>query len=182
VKYKVLMSIVIVALMFIPLACQHEELPELQCFPPNWTVENETEFLSLCDQCNITYFDKYEYGTRVSYCHQRYIGEAIVEGDKVSFSFDAETGELPQDNTQWREDLPDELPEIISKEEAMRIGEGTTAELCYISPNSIKFSVERIDHPCWVVGHWYGDTVKHKMSSDVVDAVTGSVIGHGGPG
>jgi len=78
-KHKILLPVLILALMFTPLACQDEEVPpELQCFPPNWTVENVTEFLSLAEQCN-TSFSRYDAGEDgFSYTYRRKIGNISV--------------------------------------------------------------------------------------------------------
>jgi len=183
VKYKVLMGIVIVALMFIPLACQHEESPELQCFPPNWTVENETEFLSLCDQCNIN-FSKHDFGEYgFVYYHQRRIGNATVMWDEATYQFDMNGEFTSKIIDTWRDDLPDELPEIlVSKQEAIKIAGGgqhkkDTAELCYIEKSCSFDDLEETPvNPVWVASLW---TAELELNVVVVDAITGKILGHG---
>jgi len=183
-KYKVLMSLVIIALTLIPLSChQQQEIP-----PQNWTVANETEFLAKCEHYNIT-FEKYESGDYVSYHLYRKIDGAKVELDQIVYIFDKEAGELFDKYVHWRNDLPDELPPIISAEEAMAIGGGTKAYLLYIDPESSVSLVEPTPmNPCWEVSIYeeYHDpeaneTFTYNSDIIVVDAVTGEILGHGEP-
>jgi len=76
-KYKVLMPLVVIALMIIPLSCAQPQEP-----PQDWVVANETEFLTKCEHCDIT-FEKYESGGYVSSHLYRKIDGAIVELDQI---------------------------------------------------------------------------------------------------
>lgn len=181
-RYKVLMPFVIITLMLIPLSCQQEISPQ------DWTVANEDEFLSKCQQNNITFFERSESETRVVYWYHRKIDDAIVELDRILYMFDKETGELIEKDAHWRDDLPDQLPPIISEEEAMDIGGGTEAILFYIDPDSMMFSIETTENPCWAVRIWKefydpetNETFTWNVDVVVVDAVTGEKIGHGTP-
>jgi hypothetical protein len=175
-KYKVLMSLVIIGLLLIPLACQ-----DGQGIPPqDWVVANETEFLEKCEHSNIT-FRKATFGNHTSYYYHRMIGNAIVEFDRMTYRFDKETGEFIEKRVYWRDDLPDELPPIISEEDAMTIGGGTKAVLFYIDPESNVFAeVEPTpENPCWAVLVY--DNKGCNTDVIVVDAVTGEILGHGTP-
>lgn len=194
-KYKVLMSLVIIALLLIP-ACEGTPQQNLEPYQiiQNWTVENETHFLRLCEENNLTdYFRKSEYGNYSSYHSQgRAIEGVPVEGDGFGFSF--EDGKLLGSYSHWREDLPDKLPPTISKEEAIRIVGGdanTTAKLVYIEPGK-EWDISPTDNPCWVVRiwEWYEDTNERtgevvgslfNTNVIVVDAVLGIIIGYGIP-
>jgi len=160
-KYKVLMSLMIIALMLIPLACQDEEVPpELQCFPPNWTVENVTEFLSLAERCSIN-FSGYDAGEDgFSYTYRRKIGNISVWNNKVTYLF-YKNGSFRDKNVIWREDLPSEPPEIlISEQEAIRIAGGVGnendyANLYYIEKCSyFDYLEETPENPVWLVRTW----------------------------
>ena len=184
-KYKVLMSLVIIALLLIPLSCvQPQEIP-----PQNWTVANETEFLAKCEHCNIIFEKSDSSGGYVSYYYAREIDGAVVELDQIVYIFDTETGELFDKYVHWRNDLPDKLPPIISEEEAMAIGGGTRAYLLYIDPESSVSLVEPTPtNPCWEVAVYEefldpvtNKTVSYNTDIVVVDAVTGEILGHGVP-
>lgn len=181
-KYKVLMSLMIIALMLTPLSCQQEISPQ------DWTVANEAEFLGKCEQSNIM-FEKSESGDYVSYCYNRKIDGAVVELDHIVYIFNKETGEFFDKDVHWRDDLPDKLPPIISAEEAMAIGGGTKAYLLYIDPESSVSLVEPTPkNPCWEVAIYEefldpvtNKTVSYNTDIVVVDAVTGEILGHGTP-
>ena len=182
-KYKVLMSLMIIALTLIPLSCVQPQEP-----PQDWVVTNETEFLAKCEHYNIT-FEKYESGDYVSYHLYRKIDGAKVELDQIVYIFDKEAGELFDKYVHWRNDLPDKLPPIISEEEAMAIGGGTRAYLLYIDPESSVSLVEPTPtNPCWEVAVYEefldpvtNKTVSYNTDIVVVDAVTGEILGHGVP-
>jgi len=53
--------------------------------------------------------------------HQRMIDEAIVEGGYIVRQYDAHTGELVKEDRHWRADLPDELPDVISRDVEVEI-------------------------------------------------------------
>lgn len=196
-KYKVLMSVVIIALLCIPLSCvQPQENLEPHEVIRNWTVENETHFLELCKEANLTsYFNKEERGNYTSYHSPiRRIDNVLVERDYFGFVFD-EDGELFGSYSHWRTDLPDTLPEVISKEEAIRIVNGdanTTAELRYIEPTDGIWYISPTSNPCWIVRTWFWSESTNEVTGEttgiffndwvfVVDAVLGTVIGNGVP-
>ncbi|MBA7504705.1 hypothetical protein ES706_03359 [subsurface metagenome] len=182
--YKVLISLVIVALMLIPLSCIQPQEP-----PQDWVVANEAEFLAKCEHCDIA-FERYDFGSgTIVYYHGRMIGEARVELDGINYQFNKDTGNFENKIVHWRDDLPDKLPPIISKEEAMAIGGGTKAYLLYIDPESSVSLVEPTPmNPCWEVSIYeeYHDpetneTFTYNCDVIVVDAVTGEILGHGVP-
>jgi hypothetical protein len=185
-KYKVLMSLVVIALLFIPLSCTQ---PVEQEPPQDWYVCNEAQLLSKCEQSDITFEKRYvEWAGVVSYYYSRMIGDARVMGDFVEYRFDNQTGAFISKRLHWRDDLPDALPEMISKEEALAIGGGTEAYLLYIDPESVMFSIEPTENPCWsvyVYQEWYdpetNKTFTWNVDIVVVDAVTGKILGHGIP-
>jgi hypothetical protein len=122
--------------------------------------------------------------------YQRMIGDAIVEGD-ISYAVFNSSGELITSESNWRDDLPAELPaNLTTAEEAIEIvGRTNTsrAYLYYISPNSSWLNLQPTpENPCWVV--W--ETREMKLSNNgtlpyrfgtVVDAVTGEVLASGTP-
>ena len=186
-KYKVLMPLVVIGLMLIPLSCVQ---PVEQEPPQNWTVTNETEFLSKCEQNNITFFERSESEKHIVYWYHRKIGNATVELDRILYMFDATTKEFIEKDVHWRDDLPTELPPIISEEEAMTIGGGTKAWLVYIDPESYAFAAVKPtpQNPCWAVYIYedfyfpeHNETFTWNVDVIVVDAVTGEILGHGVP-
>jgi len=184
-KYKILMPFVIITLMLIPLSCVQPQVP-----PQDWVVENEAEFLSKCQQNNITFFERSESEKHIVYWYHRKIDNALVELDRILYMFDKETGELIEKDAHWRDDLPDHLPPIISEEEAMDIGGGTEAYLIYIDPESYVFTDVKPtpQNPCWAVYIYedfyfpeHNETFTWNVDVIVVDAVTGEILGHGTP-
>jgi len=176
-RYKVLIILMVIALMLVPLSCVQPQVP-----PQDWVVANETEFLAKCEHCNMT-FNKATFGNYTSYYHQRMIGDAYVELDGITYIFSNVTGEFIDKRVHWRDDLPDTLPEVISKEEALTIGGGTKAVLVYIDPESSVSLVEPTPkNPCWEV-LIYKTEGQFTYNSDVVvvDAVTGEILGHASP-
>jgi len=105
------------------------------------------------------------------------------------YIFNKETGEFFDKYVHWRNDLPDELPKIISEEEAKAIGGGTKAYLLYIDPESSVSLVEPTPmNPCWEVSIYeeYHDPETNEIFTYncdviVVDAVTGEILGHSTP-
>jgi len=80
-------------------------------------------------------------------------------------------------NTSAQIILTDELPPIITKEEAMAIGGGTRAELIYYDPESTLSLTNPIpENPCWAVSVY--DDEGWNIDAIVVDAVTGEIVGH----
>ena len=116
----------------------------------------------------------------ISYFHQRKIGEAIVEKDFIRYRFHMDTGELIDEKKRWREDLPDQLPPIIRKQEAELMVEGEVrfSTLNYISPESEVFPIKPTPtNPCWVVRSKVGG----RPVVTIIDAVTGEKLGYGVP-
>ena len=113
--------------------------------------------------------------------HERMIGFAKVQGDYIVYQFDTETGELLARKTQWRDDLPGELPDLsmnIAQAEAMVEGEVQSAKLYFISPDSPVFPIEPTPvNPCWIVKSIVGGYQK----VTVIDAVEGGILGYGVP-
>jgi len=129
-------------------------------------------------------FIKKVIGDTIVYGHKRMIDDAIVEGDRIVYQFDKDTKELKKKIIHWRDDLPEHLPPVISKEQAESIAGGGSATLYYLSPEtgSIFRTQSPPKNPCWVVwktiktdkyGPYYNITV--------VDAVEGKILGYGTP-
>jgi len=193
-KSKILASILAVALMLIPLSCQHEEVPlqELELLIQNWTVSNETEFLNLCEEYGISpddnvtpnFWTYFQHPELSFYVHHREIDGIPVHGNWISYQFNHHTGELLNKEVIWRDDLPDEAPEIlVSEEEILQRFEGANAHLTYLEP-SPECSIELTTNPCWYVSHWKdlydpatNTTCPFNDYTKVVDAVTGQVLG-----
>ncbi|CAD6493624.1 MAG: hypothetical protein DIAAKJNI_00526 [Candidatus Argoarchaeum ethanivorans] len=129
-------------------------------------------------------FKKTDIGDMVVYRHQRMVDGAIVEKDRIVYQFDKDTKELIKKTIHWRDDLPEHLPQIITKEEAESIAGGGSATLYFISPESHVVPIKPTpDNPCWEVwkvtetdehGTTYYDII-------IVDAVEGKILGHGVP-
>ena len=125
-------------------------------------------------------FNRYEIGSKIVYFHQRMIGDAIVEGDYIRYQFDKDTEELLDKEVHWRDDLPEHLPAVISKEEAESMVNGTiqSSRLYFISPESDVFPLEPTpQNPCWVVKSIADDN----MTVTIIDAVNGELLGYGVP-
>ncbi len=64
-------------------------------------------------------FRRAEVSGKLVYFHQRMLGEARVEKDFIVYQLDPDTGELLARKGHWRDDLPEDLPELhLSREEA----------------------------------------------------------------
>ena len=125
-------------------------------------------------------FKRYEIGRKIVYFHQRMIGDAIVEGDFIRYQFDRDTEELLDKGVHWRDDLPENLPAVISKEEAevMVSGDIQSSRLYYISSESAVYPIEPTpENPCWVIRI----VADGNMTVKIFDAVTGELLGHGVP-
>ena len=125
-------------------------------------------------------FEKLEIGDRIVYWHQRMIDGAIVEGDFVSLQFDKATKKFLRKEVHWRDDLPEHLDVTISKAraESMVNGQKVSAKLYIISPESKVFPIiPPPKHPCWVVR----SSENRKITITIIDAVTGTILGHGIP-
>jgi hypothetical protein len=126
-------------------------------------------------------FKKGEFGDKVVYYHQRMIGAAVVEKDRIVYKFDKSSGDLIRKEVRWREGLPEELPAgLIPKEEAWAIAgrDVRFSKLYYISPDSDVFPIEPTPgDPCWVVH----TVLDGRPLVKVVNAVTGELLGEGVP-
>jgi hypothetical protein len=123
-------------------------------------------------------FTRYEVDDKIVYWHQRSIDGAMVEGDYIRYIFDGNTGELLDKTVRWRDDLPEQLPPVISKDEAEALVEGEvrSSTLCFISPESAIYPIEPPpENPCWTVS----SITDGKVIFTVVDAVEGKILGFG---
>lgn len=128
-------------------------------------------------------FEKHQIGDKIVYWHQRTIDDAIVRGDYIRYAFDKSTGEFLERDIHWREDLPEHLPPVISKEQAESMVrewgyEVLFSTLYFILPESPVFSPIKPTpkNPCWAV-RTIGESGYQTIV--VVDAVTGEKLGHG---
>ena len=127
-------------------------------------------------------FERYEIGDAIVYYHQRMIDEAIVEFDYIRYRFDKNTKELIEKGIHWRDDLPEHLPPIISREEAESMVEGEihSSSLYFIDPESHVFPITPTPkNPCWAVRIL--DERGYIKDVIVIDAVEGRIVGHGIP-
>jgi hypothetical protein len=143
---------------------------------------DEDSVLERYEDSNRT-FEKLEFQNGdVVYYHQRMIGNVIVEGDFINYQVVNSTGPLRKNFTHWRDDLPDESPNIITtEEEAVNTAGGGYATLYYISPDSAIFSpVEPApEEPCWIV--WKRDGNNTLYNITVVGTQNGTILGYGIP-
>ena len=128
---------------------------------------------------------------RIIYRHRRMIDNVIVEGDEIVYIFDNSTKELLEKDIHWRDDLPEHLPPVISKEEAESIaksvGKGKImnrgpahTKLLFISPDSCWFKIKPTPkNPCWIV--YFADENGFNTDVIIIDAVEGKILGHGVP-
>jgi len=112
-------------------------------------------------------------------------GSAIVELDQDVYAFSKADGTLFYQKTDFRTDLPRQLPEgLITKEaaEALVEGESKRSDLYYISPDSTVFPQENLPsnfdrtNPVWVI--WSTDANGFAKVT-VINAATGEVLGNG---
>lgn len=126
-------------------------------------------------------FETYEIGDMIVYFHQRTIGEAVVEKDYIVYQYDRQTGKLIKKIVNWRENLPDVLPEdMIAREQAESMVQGKVlfSRLYFISPESIVHQLEWTpNNPCWVV--WSENENKGPVIISIIDAVGGNFLGNG---
>ena len=107
------------------------------------------------------------------------------------YQFDKDTKKLIKKIVDWRDDLPEYLPPVISKEEAESIaksaGKGKImnrgpahTKLLFISPDSCWFKIKPTpENPCWIV--YFADENGFNTDVIIIDAVVGEVLGHGVP-
>lgn len=146
-----------------------------------WVIASEDELLGKYEKSD-RIFERTERHGRIIYNHQRMIDEAIVEKDRRVYVFDNTTKELIYEVIQWRDDLPEHLPPIISKEEAESMVEGTImgTNLWFIDPDSWMFPIEPTPkNPCWAVS--LADENGYNVDVIIIDAVEGEILGHGVP-
>jgi len=119
----------------------------------------------------------------ITYAHHRSIDGVPVDRDHRIYVFDKNTKELIRKDVQWRDDLPEHLPPVISKEQAESIAGGGSATLRFVSPQFFVSPPEQAPkNPCWVV--W--KTIKTEngipyYNITIVDAVEGKILGYGVP-
>ena len=125
-------------------------------------------------------FLKLEIGDIISYFHLRRIGDAIVELDFIRYQFDRDTHELFDRTVRWREDLPNTVDPLVTREQAesMASGDVQLPELYFISPESEVYKLDPVPvDPCWVVR----SEVDGGLEILVIDAMTGERLGYGIP-
>ena len=148
------------------------------------------ELLGKYEKSNLL-FKRMEIGNMIVYGHHRMIDDAIVEGDRINYQFNRDTKELKKKMVNWRDDLPEYLPIVISKEEAESIAKTVAkgkimnasywkTHLCYISPDSRRYPIKPMPkNPCWIVP--IADDEGYNTDVIIIDAVEGEVLGHGVP-
>ena len=149
--------------------------------PEQWHITCEDDLLRELETSDKE-FTEHEIGDSIVYWHQRMIDEAIVEFDYIRYEFDRNTKELIEKDVHWRDDLPEQLPPIISREEAESMVEGEIqySKLYYISPESDVYPIKPTPkNPCWVI-RIVGDS-GYIEDVIVIDAVEGRIVGHGVP-
>ena len=152
------------------------EPPEAQ-----WDITCEDDLLKKLETSDKE-FERYERGDAIFYYHKRMIDNAIVEFDRLWYKFDKNTKELIEKDVHWRDDLPEHLPPIISREQAesMVRGEIDSAALYFIDPESNVFPIKPTPrNPCWVV--WLTGDTGYIEDVVVIDAVEGKIVGQGIP-
>lgn len=147
-------------------------------------IAKDDELLSQYDNSD-TEYKKLEIADAIVYWHNRMIGEARVQGDRIRYEFDKDTKELREQDKTWRDDLPECLPDIISEEEVKTIAASMTsdeigwARLVYIAPDSIFYPTPTPINPCWEV--YVIDDAGWNTAVFIIDAVTGEFLGYGVP-
>jgi len=127
-----------------------------------------------------TDFRRVEVGDLIVFYQQRTVDEAIVEGDYIVHQFDRTTGEFLQERIHWREDVPEQVVPLITREEAesMVYGDIEFTKLYIISPESHVFPLIPVpQNPCWVVRSVYAG----RPSITVIDAIQATILGYGVP-
>jgi hypothetical protein len=178
-KKKFLIGVVVALLIGAAVAVTI--IPRGSGSPEQWHITCEDDLLQKLETSDKE-FRKRESTDKIIYWHQRMIDEAFVEFDYVRYVFDKNAGELVEKDVHWRDDLPEHLPPIISKEEAEAMVEGGICftSLWYISPESVVFPIEPTPkNPCWAV-RILGDS-SYIVDVIVIDAIEGRIVGHGVP-
>ncbi len=147
----------------------------------SWVIASEDELLGKYEKSDLL-FHRDVTDNKIIYWHQRKIDEATVEKDFINYQFDKDTKELIKKTVRWRDDLPEHLPPIITKEEAesMVSGKIMGTRLLFISPDSWRYPVKPTPkNPCWVVS--IADDKGYNVDVIIIDAVEGKILGHGVP-
>jgi len=155
-----------------------------------WVIASEDELLGKYEKSD-RMFERTERHGRIIYNHQRMIDEAVVEKDRRVYMFDNTTKELIYKDIQWRDDLPEHLPSVISEADAESIaktvGKGKIMEtslahtkLLYIASDSCWHPIKPTpENPCWIV--YFADENGYNIDVIIIDAVEGKILGHGVP-
>lgn len=134
---------------------------------------------SLVKQYSDKEFDRYDRGKVTVFFHQRMVDEAEVEGEFINYCFNNESEELIGKFSRWSDNLPEDLPKVISESEAFEIaGGGEYAKLYYLSPDSVIYRPAP-SNPCWIV--WHSHEPGRWGNVTIIDAVTGEFIASGIP-
>ena len=147
----------------------------------SWVIASEDELLGKYEKSD-RLFKKFVSDRTIVYLHQRKIDDAIVEKDYINYQFDKNTKELIKKTVHWRDDLPEHLPKIITREEAESMVEGKImyTDLWFIDPDSWMFPITPTpNNPCWAVR--IADDKGYNIDVIVIDAVEGKILGHGVP-
>jgi len=181
-RFLVGVVITLLVVVGVTVASCDSELPK-SSEPPEaqWNITCEDELLEKLETSDKE-FKSGEIGKYIVYWHQRMIDEAIVELDYIRYLFDRDTGEFMEKEVHWRDDLPEHLPPIISREEAESLVKRKvdSSSLYYISPDSSVFPIELTPmNPCWAVRIL--DDKGYNIDVIVIDAVEGKIVGHGVP-
>ncbi|CAD6493619.1 MAG: hypothetical protein DIAAKJNI_00525 [Candidatus Argoarchaeum ethanivorans] len=120
------------------------------------------------------HFKKSVFNRTITYVHYRSIDDVPVDRDHRIYVFDKNTKALIRKAIYSRDDLPEHLPPVISKEQAESIAGGGSATLRFVSPQFFVSPPEQaLKNPCWVVRS--GDTIT------IIDATNGKTLGYGIP-
>ena len=148
----------------------------------SWVIASEDELLGKYEKSDRV-FKKSVTNRTIIYVHYRSIDGVPVDGDHRIYVFDKNTKALIRKAIHWRDDLPEHLPPVISKEQAESIAGGGSATLRFVSPDFFVSPPEQAPkNPCWVVwktiktdkyGPYYNITI--------VDAVEGKILDYGLP-
>ena len=156
----------------------------------SWVIASEDGLLGKYEKSD-RLFKRDVTDSKIIYWHLRMIDGAIVEGDRIIYQFDKDTKELIKKIVNWRDDLPEHLPPVISKEEAESIAKSEAkgkimntslahTKLRYISPDSCWHPIKPTpENPCWIV--YFADDKGYNIDVIIVDAVKGKILGHGVP-
>jgi len=156
----------------------------------SWVIASEDPLLGEYEESDLL-FKRDVTDDKIIYWHLRMIDGAIVEGDRIVYQFDKDTKKLIKKIVDWRDDLPEHLPPVISKEEAESIakteGKGkimntslTHTKILFISPDSCWFKIKPTPkNPCWIV--YFADENGFNTDVIIIDAVEGKILGHGVP-